>query len=111
MHFFWPARIVPGRVVRRVIAPFWLFVQRTVGDPAQVPDQHAVRLDEGRGKVSARRLVHERHELVWKTRHGAADADAADIRAAAHPGNPTALRHIALHNRPPTADLHQTLST
>src|SRR5436190_1855257 len=55
------------------------------------------------------RLVHERHELIRKPRHGAGDANAADIRTAADPPHPAALRHVAVHYRTPAADFHQAL--
>ena len=46
------------------------------------------------------------HELVGKSGHGAADADAADVRAAADAAHPAALADVALHHRPPAAELH-----
>lgn len=41
--------------------------------------------------------------------HGAGDADAADIGAAADAGHPAALGHVAVDDRPPAADLDQAL--
>src|SRR6185369_14057019 len=49
------------------------------------------------------------HELVRKARHGAADTDAADVRTAADAADPAALRHVALHHRPPAAELDDAL--
>src|SRR6185295_13355505 len=40
--------------------------------------------------------VHERHVFVGKARHGAADADAADVRTAADPALPAADRNFAV---------------
>src|SRR5580658_6935835 len=53
------------------------------------------------------RLVHEGHELVRETRHRAADTDAADVRATADAGHPSALRNVAVDNRPPATELDQ----
>ena len=60
-------------------------------------------------RLRAGRLVHERHELVGEAGHGAADADAADVGAAADAGHPAALGDVAVDHRPPAADLHQAL--
>src|SRR6202011_5721829 len=53
--------------------------------------------------------VHEWHELVGEARHGAAYADAADVRATTDTVHPSALGHVALDCRAPTAELHQAL--
>jgi len=81
-------------------APLRLLVQRLRG--------------EGRGATAARPpraarpwsrgwppggSSHERHELVGKP-HGAADADAADVGAAAHPADPSALGTLHLTTGP-----------
>src|SRR5881398_247725 len=58
-----------------------------------------------RGQPAAGRSVHERHELVGEAGHRAADADAADVRAAADPGHPAALRHVAVHDGAPAPGL------
>ena len=59
--------------------------------------------------LRARRLVHERHELVGEAGHGAADADAADVGAAADAGHPAALGDVAVDHRTPAAQLHDAL--
>src|ERR1043165_3655296 len=76
----------------------------------KMPTQGAVReaLDVRR-RVAPRIRIHERHELVREAGHRAADADAADVRAAADPGHPAALGHVAVDDRAPAADLHQAL--
>ena len=47
--------------------------------------------------------------LSGKARHGAADADAADVGAAAHAAHPAALAHVALHHGAPAPQLHDAL--
>src|SRR5262249_56969816 len=46
-------------------------------------------------------------ELVGEAGHGAGDADAADVRAAADAVDPAALGHVALDHRSPAAQLDQ----
>ena len=74
-----------------------------------MPDRLAVRADDRGRELAAGRLVHERHELVREARHGAADADAADVRAAADAVDPAAFGHVALDHRAPAAELHDAL--
>src|SRR3990170_272374 len=104
-----PTRVVAGRELLLVVAPLGLFVDRRVGYAAQLPDHVPVGLAEGRRERAARRLVHERHELVREARHRAADADAADVRASPEPVHPTPLGHVAVDHGPPAADLHLAL--
>ena len=59
--------------------------------------------------MSPRRLVHEGHELVREPWHRAADADAADVRAAADSGHPSPLGDVAINHRAPAAELYQAL--
>src|ERR1044071_401906 len=47
-------------------------------------------------------LIHKRHKLIGKSRHGATDTDTADIRATTNTGHPTALAYITLYYRSPT---------
>src|SRR4051812_36852349 len=104
-----PPRGVAGGELVAVVPPLRLLVDRPVRDAAQAAHRRAVDAgDEGRDRA-ARRLVHERHELVGEARHRAADADAADVRAAADAVHPAALGHVAVDDRPPAADLHQAL--
>src|SRR5262245_2233629 len=91
----------PGGEFLTVVAPLGLLVDGPRGDPPQAADRRAVEADGRRGEVPARWLVHERHELVRETRHGASDADAADVRAAADAVDPAALGHVALDDRTP----------
>ena len=63
-------------------------------------------MHRGGRKQRPRRLIHERHELVGEAGHGAPDADPADVGAAADAAHPSALAHIALHDRSPAPQLH-----
>src|ERR1700724_1242227 len=86
-------------------APARRLVQRVLGELAEGLDGLAVRHQGGRGQQRAGRLVHEGLELVGETRHGTADADAADVRASPHPADRAPLADVALHHRPPAAQL------
>ena len=98
-----------GGELRALGAPLRLLVERLRGDLAQPLDGRAVEPDRVGGELAAGRLVHERHELVGEARHRAADADAADVGAAADAVDPAALGHVALHDRPPAAELDDAL--
>ena len=94
-HSSFPPRAAPAR----------LLVHRAHGEPAQRQDRPAVGHDRRRGEQGSGRLVHEGLELVRKSRHGAPDADAADIGAPADSSHPAALADVALHDRPPASQL------
>src|SRR5262245_54504075 len=96
--------MVTGGQLGSALPPLRLPVERRVGEAAEPPDQLAVHPDEARGEDAAGGLVHEGHELVGEARHGAADADPADVRAAADPGHPAALGDVAVDDRTPAAD-------
>src|SRR3984957_17242009 len=85
------------------MAPLWFFIDRDVSKRAQRPDRLSVKGDAGGRNLRAGRLIHERHELVGKTRHGAANADASYVRAPSYASHPAAFWHVAIHNRPPAA--------
>src|SRR5258708_35634643 len=89
--------------------PLRFLVHRCVGKCAQSSDRLAVNADRGGGDLRSRRLVHERHEFVREARHGAADADAADVWAPANAGHPAAFWHVAIDNRTPAAEFHDAL--
>src|SRR5216683_3201094 len=91
------------------LAPLGLLVGGLGGEAAKSADHGAVHHAGRRGDLRSRRLVHERHELVREARHGARDADAAHVRAAAHAVDPAALGHVALDHGPPAAQLDQAL--
>src|SRR5580658_4311724 len=89
--------------------PFRFFVHRGIGDTPHGANETAVGANDVRGKLGSRRFVHEGHELIRKSRHGASDADAAHIGAAANPAHPAALGYIAVHHWSPAAQLYQAL--
>src|SRR5919112_2419624 len=104
-----PVGTVAGGQLSAGLAPLRLLVHRLGGDVTQGADDRAVHA-AGRGRhLAAGRLVHERHELVREPGHGAADADAAHIRAAADAVEPAPLGDIALDHRAPAPELHDAL--
>src|SRR5947208_13607599 len=104
-----PPRPVAGRELGALVAPLGLLVDGVVGDAAQLADNGAVGAARGRGDLAAGRLVHEGHELVGEAGHGAGDADAADVGAAADAVHPAALGDIAVADRSPAAQLDEAL--
>jgi hypothetical protein len=75
--------VASGQLGARV-TPFRFLIERSHSDLAQRSDGLTVDANGAGGELSARWLVHEWHEFVWKSGHRAADADAADVRAAAN---------------------------
>src|SRR5215468_11515543 len=100
-----PLRLVAGRELAAGSTPLRFLVERVDGPSAQRADHRAVEAARRRRDAAAGRLVHERHELVGEARHRAADADAADVGAAADAAHPAALGHVAFHHRTPAAEL------
>src|SRR5271155_5486129 len=78
------------------LAPTGLFVQRRLREAAQGVNRPPISLHRGRRQKRTRRLIHKRHELIREARHGAPNADAADIRTSANPAHPAPLSHVAL---------------
>src|SRR6266705_4138845 len=116
-----PARHPPVRVSRSpgllearqeliaLLAPLGLLVGGFRGEAAEGADHGAVHRARRGGDLRSGWLVHERHELVREAGHGAGDADAAHVRAAAHAVDPAALGHVAFDHRSPAAQLDQAL--
>src|SRR5689334_9105548 len=100
-----PGAARPRGELLATVPPLGFLVHRVRGDVAQAADHRAVEAGRGGGELSTRRLVHERHELVGEARHGAADADAAHVRAATDAVEPTPFGHIAFHYRSPASEL------
>src|ERR1035438_5923093 len=96
-----PSLLVAGAEFRALRAPLRFLVRGAGGEAAQAADHGAVHSAGGRGHRRARRLVHERHELVGEPRHRAGDADAAHVRAAADAVDPAPLGHVALDHGAP----------
>src|SRR5580700_6600265 len=78
--------LVPGR------SPSRLVLECVVRDLPETSNRASVQPARHRRNLGAGWLVHERHELVGESRHGAADADTADVRATADAVDPTPLR-------------------
>src|ERR1700727_1329923 len=78
-----PCLLVAGAQFRALGAPLRFLIHRAGGEAAQAPDHRAVHAAGRGGHGRARRLVHERHELVREAWHRAGDADTAHVRAAA----------------------------
>src|SRR6266567_9375233 len=102
-----PRLLVAGAEFGALRAPLRFLVRRAGGEAAQAADHRAVHAAGGRRYGRARRLVHERHELVGESRHRAGDTDAAHVRAAAHTVDPASLGHVALDHGTPAAQLDQ----
>src|SRR5918997_2217586 len=102
-----PVRTVAGGQLAAGLAPLRLLVHRLGGHVAQAADHRPVHAAGRRRDLAAGRLVHERHELVREPGHGAADADAADVGAAADAVEPAPPGHVALYHPPPAAALYQ----
>src|SRR5208282_3809539 len=102
-----PRLLVAGAEFGALDAPLRLLVQGLGGKAAEAADDGAVHAAGGRRYRRARRLVHERHELVREAGHRAGDADAAHVRAAAHAIDPAPLGHVALDHGTPAAQLDQ----
>ena len=101
--------LIASREFRTGMPPLRFFVDGMIRHRAKAADGHSVSANRGARKLCARRLVHERHELIGKAGHGAADADAADVRAAANSSHPSTLGHVAVDHRSPAAKFHNAL--
>src|SRR5271169_1332465 len=75
-----PGSVASGQLWTRV-PPLWFLVHGFVCECAQRPDGLAVDADGRGGNFSSWGFIHEGHELIREAWHGAADADAADVRA------------------------------
>src|SRR5580692_1250700 len=89
-----------------VASPRRFLIQGRLRESTQRVNRAPIRHHRAGRKQRSRRLIHERHELVREARHGAADADPADIRTPANSSHPAALSHVALHHRPPASEFH-----
>src|SRR5580658_9719414 len=104
-----PRLLVAGAEFGALDAPLRLLVHGLGGEAPEAADDRAVHAAGGRRYRRARRLVHERHELVREAGHRAGDADAAHVRAAAHAVDPAPLGYVALDHGAPAAQLDQAL--
>src|SRR3984957_16038355 len=86
--------------------PLRFFIHGVICKVAKGANRFAVNTDRGGGNSGPRRLIHEGHKLVRKSRHGATNANSTYVRAAANSRHPAALGYVAIHYRPPTAQFH-----
>src|SRR5271166_3543515 len=89
--------------------PLRFLVDGRLGHGAQRTDCAAISTCHSRGNLRTGRFVHEWHELVREARHGAADADAADVGTTADSGHPAPLGHVAVDNGDPAAKFDDAL--
>src|SRR4029077_16751721 len=89
--------------------PLRLFVEGAICDRAQSPKKATPHSNNHRGKRSSRGRIHERHKFLQEPRHGAADANSADVRTTANAVHPPALGHVAVNDRTQTAMFYQAL--
>src|ERR1700741_2192685 len=104
-----PRLLVAGGQVGAALAPLRLLVERLGCVPAEGTNDGAVHAAGGCGDAGARRLVHERHELVREAGHRAGDSDATGGRTTAHTVAPAVLGYVAFDHWSPAAQLHQAL--
>src|ERR1700733_5327479 len=69
---------IAGSQFRPRVAPLRFLIYRLIRESAQRADGAPINANRPGRDFCSRRLIHERHELVWESRHGAADADSAD---------------------------------
>src|SRR5580704_10007190 len=101
--------MVSGRQFSARMTPLRFLVDGRLRNRSKRANGPAISAYGCAGKFPSGRFVHERHELVGKARHGAADADAAHVGAASDSRHPAALRNVAVHHRPPASQLHDAL--
>src|SRR5580700_11401924 len=101
--------VVSGGEFSARMTPLRFFVDGVLGQGPQGANSASIGANSCTGNLCPGRLIHEGHELVGESRHGAADADAAHMGAAADSGHPAAFGHVAVHYRTPASQLHDAL--
>src|ERR1700721_995828 len=101
--------MVSGGQFSARMTPFRLFVDCILGHRTQGANGTAIGANGGAADFRAGWFIHEGHELVGEAGHGAADADAAHVGAAADSGHPSSFGNVAVHNRAPASQLHDAL--
>src|SRR5580700_9341894 len=94
---------------RAWMAPLRLLIGRRLGHGTQGSNGAAISPDCCTRNLCPRRLIHERHEFIRKSRHGASDADSAYVGAPADSGHPSPFGYVAVHHGPPASQLHDAL--
>src|SRR5262249_15943230 len=92
-----------------LLVPARLAVLERLREAAQRPDERAQQARAGGGEERAGRPGVERREAVREAGHGAADADAAGVHAAAPVVDRPPPGDVAVALRARAADLHQAL--
>src|ERR1700730_11985708 len=105
-----PRRLVTRAQLTAGRPPLRFLLDRLGCDGTQLADQWPVDHPGETGRDQAAGwLVHERHELGGEAGHRARDADAAHVGTATDAVDPSALGHVALHDRAPAPQLDETL--
>src|SRR5438132_6066358 len=79
--------VIAGGEFGARMPPFRFLVHSRLGKGAKRTNGPPVGTDHPGRNPGARWFIHERHELVGKARHGAADADTAHIRTTPNAGH------------------------
>src|SRR5262249_28791363 len=87
--------------------PFGFLVHDSIGNGTQGTNQLTIGTTHHAGECRAGGFVHERHEFVGKSRHGASDANATNVWTSSNSVHPPALGDIAVHHRPPATNLDE----
>src|SRR4051794_15633541 len=105
------SRVIASCELLARMSPFRLFVNGVVGDLAQRSYGAAINSNGARRNGRPGRFIHERHELIRKAGHRAANTDAADVRTSADTCHPTPFRNIAVHYRTPATHFDEALGS
>src|SRR5277367_216930 len=90
----------------RAATPGRFLIKRCLREAPQGVNRAPIGHHRSGRKQRTGRLVHKRHELVRKSRHGAADANPADVGTTANSAHPAALSDVALHHRSPASEFY-----
>src|ERR1700679_2372474 len=101
--------MVSGGQFSAGMTPLRFLVDRSLSHRAECTNRTAVRAHRCAGYFRTWGLIHEGHKLIREAGHGATDANAAHVGAAAYSGHPAAFGHVAVHDRAPTSQLHDAL--
>src|ERR1700738_3886934 len=91
------------------MTPPGFLIDGILRDRPQRPNGAAIHAYRAAGDVAAWRFIHKRHEFVGKPRHGAANTNAPNVRAAANSSHPPAFGNVTVHHGTPASQLHDAL--